>query len=380
MPKKVFVSGCFDLLHSGHVEFFQSAAAYGDELYVALGSDKTVYDLKGRPPINTEEERRFMVQNVACVHKAFVSQGSGYLDFEPELRAIHPDVFVVNEDGNTPDKRKLVESLGIEYVVLKRTPHGGLMPRSTTELRSLDRLPYRIDLAGGWLDQPFVSKHHPGSVITLSIEPTIEFNERSGMATSTRRTAMKLWGNRLPFDDPHKLAYILFCCDNPPGTREISGAQDTIGLIFSGLARSDYDGQYWPHHIEHLPDEDALRFVESLIVLIPLGPREDGYNVLSKTYITSQRAQALAEATDDCWQAILDRDAVRFGAAVRRSFEAQVAMFPHMVSTTIMELIEQYRDLALGYKISGAGGGGYLILIADREIENGIHIVARRTL
>ncbi|NOZ70955.1 MAG: adenylyltransferase/cytidyltransferase family protein [Chloroflexi bacterium] len=380
MPKKVFVSGCFDLLHSGHVEFFQSAAAYGDELYVALGSDKTVYDLKGRPPINTEEERRFMVQNVACVHKAFVSQGSGYLDFEPELRAIHPDVFVVNEDGNTPDKRKLVESLGIEYVVLKRTPHSGLKPRSTTELRSIDCLPYRIDLAGGWLDQPFVSKHHPGSVITLSIEPTIEFNERSGMATSTRRTAMKLWGNRLPIDDPHKLAYILFCCDNPPGTTEISGAQDTIGLIFSGLARSDYDGQYWPHHIEHLPDEDALRFVENLIVLIPLGPREDGYNVLSKTYITSQRAQALAEATDDCWQAILERDAVRFGAAVRRSFEAQVAMFPHMVSATIMELIEQYRDLALGYKISGAGGGGYLILVADREIENGIHIVARRTL
>ncbi len=64
--KKVFVSGCFDLLHSGHVEFFQRAAAYGD-LYVALGSDKTVFDLKGRPPVNSEEERRFMVGSVACV-------------------------------------------------------------------------------------------------------------------------------------------------------------------------------------------------------------------------------------------------------------------------------------------------------------------------
>ena len=65
--KSVFVSGCFDLLHSGHVEFFQRAAAFGD-LTVALGSDKTVFDLKGRPPINSEEERRFMAGSVSCVH------------------------------------------------------------------------------------------------------------------------------------------------------------------------------------------------------------------------------------------------------------------------------------------------------------------------
>ena len=377
---KVFVSGCFDLLHSGHVEFFQRAAAYGDELYVALGSDKTVFDLKGRPPVNTEQERLFMVQNVACVHHAFISSGSGYLDFEPELREIMPDVFVVNEDGNTPDKRALVESLGIEYVVLQRDPHQGLTPRSTTALRQINQLPYRIDLAGGWLDQPFVSKHHPGSVITLSIEPTLEFNERSGMATSTRRTAQKIWGNRLPVDDPHKLAYILFCCDNPPGTTEISGAQDAIGLVFPGLARSDYDGAYWPHHIERLHDEDALRFVENLIYLIPLGPREHGFNVLADTCITPAGARALAVAAEDAWQAILDRDAAAFGDAVRRSFEAQIAMFPHMVTPAILNLIESYRDRALGWKLSGAGGGGYLVLVADEPIENGIRIVARRAL
>ncbi len=50
----VFISGCFDMLHSGHVEFFQRAAALGDQLYVALGSDQTVYDLKGRSPANIE--------------------------------------------------------------------------------------------------------------------------------------------------------------------------------------------------------------------------------------------------------------------------------------------------------------------------------------
>ena len=112
MVKKVFVSGCFDLMHSGHVEFFKEAASYGD-LYVALGSDRTVNDLKGRPPINTEAERLFMVRSVSWVKEAFISQGSGILDFVEELKAIQPDLFVVNEEGNTPDKRELVESLGI---------------------------------------------------------------------------------------------------------------------------------------------------------------------------------------------------------------------------------------------------------------------------
>ncbi len=108
-----------------------------------------------------------MVQYVGCVHQALISSGCGYLDFEPALRAIQPDVFVVNEDGNTPEKRKLVQNLGIEYVVLQRTPHDGLLPRSTTDLRKIDQLSYRIDLAGGWLDQSFRLQtsswlsHHP---------------------------------------------------------------------------------------------------------------------------------------------------------------------------------------------------------------------------
>ena len=161
---------------------------------MGLGSDRTVFNLKGRPPVNSEQERLFMVQSVSCVHLAFVAQGAGLLDFAAELREMRPDVFVVNADGNTPDKRKLCEGLGIAYVVLQRQPHEGLAQRSSTDLRRLQRMPYRIDLAGGWLDQPFVSTHFPGPVITVSIEPTLEFNECSGMASSTRRTALKLWG------------------------------------------------------------------------------------------------------------------------------------------------------------------------------------------
>jgi cytidyltransferase-like protein len=378
MKKKVFVSGCFDMLHSGHVEFLRRAAAYGDELYVALGSDKTVYDLKGRAPVNSEGERRFMLQAVNCVHAAFVSSGSGHLDFEPELRALQPDVFVVNEDGNTPAKRRMCEQLGIAYVVLDRTPHEALPPRSTTDLRRVDQMPYRIDLAGGWLDQPFVSKHHPGAVITLSIEPTVEFNERSGMATSTRRTALELWGAKLPVGDPNKTAKILFCCDNPPGTQEVSGAQDAIGIVFAGLARADFCGEYWPRHIEHLQDEGALQFVESALYLLPLGPRSDDYAVLSQTHIDRNSACALARATDQCWEAIQARDLQGFGSAVKASFEAQIAMFPHMVTPSMRELLAEHANEALGWKVSGAGGGGYIILVAERPIPHALRPIARR--
>lgn len=188
---KVFVSGCFDLLHSGHVAFLQSAAALG-ELHVAVGSDATVFQLKGRSPVNSEEERLFMVRSVRGVAHAFISRGSGMLDFEPELRARQPDIFVVNEDGNVPRKERLCRELGIRYVVLARKPAPELPSRSSTELRAEEVMPYRIDLAGGWLDQPFVSELWPGPVLTISLEPTVPFNERSGMATSTRNHALEL--------------------------------------------------------------------------------------------------------------------------------------------------------------------------------------------
>lgn len=377
MSKKVFVSGCFDMLHSGHIAFFKEAASLGD-LYVALGSDRTVYELKGRLPVNREDERLFMVKAVSCVHDAFISQGGGILDFEQELRSLKPDFLVVNEDGNIPAKRALCEELGVEYVVLRREPHGDLPRRSTTDLRQLERMPYRIDLAGGWLDQPFVSRHYPGSVITISLLPTVEFNERSGMATSTRLSALDLWGPKLPPGDPEKLAKILFCYDNPPGTQEVSGSQDAIGIAMPGLNKAYYEGKYWPARIDRVGDELTLQFIERALYLVPLGPRGPEFDVLSHTNINRDNARALAGATDACWEAILAHDIEGFGGALRAGFEAQIAMFPHMVNDTIQSLVQQYRNRALGWKVSGAGGGGYLILVSDRPVAEGFQIVVRR--
>lgn len=377
MAKKVFVSGCFDLLHSGHIAFFQEAASYGD-LYVAIGSDRTVFELKGRKPINSEDERLFMIQSISCVKQAFISQGSGILDFVGELRDMAPDILIVNADGDIPGKEDLCRNLGIKYVVLKREPHGDLTRRSTTALKELNRIPYRIDLAGGWLDQPSVSEKHPGAVITISLEPTIEFNERSGMASSTRQKAIEMWGPRLPVGDLEKLAKMLFCFDNPPGTEYVSGAQDSIGIVYPGLARSCYDGVYWPTRIDHVRDETVLQFIEQSLYLKPLGPRHADFDVLSNTRITEVGAGALAKATDNCWQAILGKDVQGFGRSVRQAFEAQVAMYPNMMNDMVRELIHQFQDTALGWKLSGAGGGGYLILVSEEPVDNAVRVLIRR--
>jgi cytidyltransferase-like protein len=377
--KKIMVSGCFDMLHSGHVEFFRQAAKYGD-LYVAIGSDKTIYELKKRAAVNNQDERLFMVQSVRWVEEAFISRGSGKLDFIEELKEIKPDYFLVNGEGHSSEKEELCKSLGIDYLILKREPYQNLIPRSTSELRLVDRLPYRIDLAGGWLDQPFVSQYHPGPVVTISLEPTLEFNRRSGMATSTRENAREIWGTKMPQGDYEKLAKLLFSYDNPPGTQTISGSQDSIGLVFPGIAKAHYDGKYWPEYIEHNIKEELLHFVENNLYLIPLSPREEEYDVLADTQINMINAKSLAEAADDLWIAIQNLDIKSFGTSMRKAFEAQILMFPNMMNDSVKTLINKYQECSLGWKLSGAGGGGYLILVSEDPIDNAIQVSARRAL
>ena len=378
MTKKVFVSGCYDMLHSGHIAFFLEAASHG-ELYVGLGSDKTIGQLKGRKTINTDHERLFMVQALRMVKEAWINSGSGLMDFEKEVTDLHPDIFFVNEDGFTPDKQEFCSRLGIDLVVSRRIPHEGLPTRSTTSLRQECLIPFRLDLAGGWLDQPFVSKYYPGPVITISLEPEIEFNDRSGMASSTRKKAIDLWQTDIPEGDPEKLARTLFCVENPPGTNYISGSQDSIGIVFPGVNHIVYPkGNYWPEKINSVNEEETLSWIEQHLYLINLSPRESGYDVLSDTHIDEDGARRLADAANEVWHSIRHRDLKAFGTGLRKSFEAQVAMFPNMVNPYILEQIENYSTEALGWKISGAGGGGYLVLVADKPIKNGIQVKIRR--
>lgn len=378
--KKVFVSGCYDMLHSGHVAFFKEAAKYGD-LYVGIGSDATIFQLKARKTICSEAERLYMVKAIRYVTDAFINPGSGMMDFVEVVEQIKPDVFVVNEDGGSETKRQFCAERGIEYVVLQREPDAGLEARSTTLLRTQvkPQLPYRLDLAGTWIDQPYVSKCGAGWAITISLEPTIEFMERGGMATSTRNAMKKIWPYNLPAYDPEKLAKLVFCFENEPEKGgHISGAQDPIGICIPGLCRHYYNNHYWPEKIEMVHDEATLAWLEEHLCMIPLFARPEGTSVVAGSRIDEVGVQALAAASDACWEAILKHDLTAFAAAFKASFEAQTAMFPAMLSNGVEAWIERYREQALAWKLSGAGAGGYLVLVCEVPPVEAIRIKIRR--
>ncbi|HVN19382.1 MAG TPA: adenylyltransferase/cytidyltransferase family protein [Dongiaceae bacterium] len=133
--KKVIVSGCFDWLHSGHVRFFEEVSRYGD-LYVVVGHDANIRLLKGEGhPLQSQQERRYAVGAVRYVKEALISTGEGWLDADPEIRQLKPDIYAVNEDGDVGGKRDYCAALGIQYLVLKRTPAPGLPARTSTSLR-----------------------------------------------------------------------------------------------------------------------------------------------------------------------------------------------------------------------------------------------------
>lgn len=132
---KVFVSGCFDVLHSGHIAFLEEAASYGD-VYVSIGSDATVMALKNRKTMYTEEERKYMLEAIRFVKKVYIGPDTGkILDFAPLLDEVKPDIFFVNSDGTSDAKKEFVESKGIRYVTSSRIPHANLPERSTTSIR-----------------------------------------------------------------------------------------------------------------------------------------------------------------------------------------------------------------------------------------------------
>jgi cytidyltransferase-like protein len=133
--KKVVATGSYDWFHSGHVRFFEEVSAYGD-LYVIVGHDANIRLLKGDGhPLLPQAERRYVVASIKYVKQALISSGDGWLDAEPEIQLLKPDIYAVNEDGDKGGKREYCKKHGIQYLVLKRVPAPGLPRRSSTNLR-----------------------------------------------------------------------------------------------------------------------------------------------------------------------------------------------------------------------------------------------------
>ena len=383
---KVLVSGCYDLIHAGHVYFFELAAEYGD-VYVCVGADANVEALKHHKTLLSEGERRYIVDSLKFVKSARVSTGTGMLDFEPDLVELKPDMFIVNEDGHTEDKKQLCEKYGVKYVILPRVPKPGLPARSSTALKAalsgktaddLEAvLPYRICLAGGWLDQPFVSKLAPGPVLTVGIHPTRRFSFRSGMATSTR----EVWKRVAPYgvfnDDAVELAKLLFGYENPPGSKYVSGSQDHLGLTLPGANYLYYNGEYWPERIESIIDDETCDWLEQSIVMVELFERPDGYNPLVQQNITPEGVKKLAAAAELCWEGIAAKDIRKFGAGLTGTHNAWAEILP---LTTNQEIEDTMAKYPCHGRITSGCGGGYIVMATEDDVPDGFRVKVRRTM
>ena len=374
--KKVLVSGCFDLLHGGHIAFLKTAASYGD-LYVSVGRDDNLLILKGTKPFFSQEERLFIIKSIKYVSDAFLTSGTGMLDFEPDIKRIKPDIFIVNGDGHTPEKESLCKGNGVEYIVLERIPEEGLPVRSSSETKKEMRFPYRLCLAGGWIDQPWVSKIYPGSVVVTQIWPTMDFNGRSGLATSSRECGIKIWGDRYPDGDPLENAKLLFGAENPPGTEYVSGSQDQLGLLLPGVNRLYYDGEYWPDKIESNIDKEICDWLSNVIHLVRLKPRPEGYDPLKEMHLEKPFIRELGEAGDKCWESILTKDITGFGKAMTNTLISWKKILPLTVPDEIMKEMEtNYLSKYPGAITSGAGGG-YVIVASEKKVPGEVKIKVR---
>jgi len=374
--KKIFVSGCYDLIHGGHVAFFKTASAYGD-VYVSIGRDENLLLLKGKKPVFSEEERLYIVKSIRYVHEAFLASGMGMLDFEPDLIRIKPDIFVVNSDGSTHDKEVLCKKLGIEYLVLDRIPEPGLPARSSSGTKRDLKFPFRLCLAGGWMDQPWVSKMHPGSVVVAQIWPTMNFNDRSGLATSSRKIGIQLWGDKYPEGDFRENAKLLFGAENPPGKMYVSGSQDQIGLLYPGINQLCYNGGYWPERIESTTKKDICDWLSDVLHLVPLEPRPDGYDPLKIMHLEKHLIRELGEAGDLCWESIIKKDLKGLGKALTNTLLSWKKILPLTVPDWVMHEMETKYFPNYPGAITSGSGGGYVIVVSDKEVAGAIKIKVR---
>ena len=249
-------------------------------------------------------------------------------------------------------------------------------------------LPYRLQLAGGWIDQPFVSVHDPeppGSMVVVSLEPTVRYMDRCGMATGTRARARSLWGEALPAGrDPMELVHELYAAEND-GLAEPSGSQDMCGLIFPGVSRLDYDasveGGWFPSHVESTRDPDVARWLEGVLHLVPVAPRPPGYGPLGVKRLDSAWVRRLGRSGADCYDAIAAQDLGALGASMNECSRCWDAILPQVhehptITVDLRGLLEAYQSRYPGAMYSGCGGG-YLVVASNEKVPGSFHVTVR---
>jgi hypothetical protein len=251
------------------------------------------------------------------------------------------------------------------------------------------KIPYRLALAGGWIDQPFISSRNPsppGSMVVVSLEPTFRFMNRCGICSSTRDIARRLWNDELPDKNPDELVHELYMEENQDKA-EPSGSQDMIGLIYPGINRLDYDfqvhGGIFPAHIESLNEPDTARWLEKHLFILAVSPRPEGYNPLGIKQLDPDWVQRLGQSGWRCFEAIRTKNLQELGASFNECMACWASLLPHTVkhptlTVDIQSLLKVYQSQYPGAMFSGCGGG-YLFVASEKPVPGGFQVTIRIT-
>jgi len=251
----------------------------------------------------------------------------------------------------------------------------------------IGRIPHRMALAGGWIDQPFVSRLNPappGSMVVVGLEPVLWLMDRSGMASGTRKVALELWGGVLPNRPLAELVRELYWAENKDQV-EPSGSQDMIGLIYPGVSRLDYDaeveGGYFPARIASCCDLDVAQWLESNLHLVPINQRPEGYAPLGIRNLDPEWIRRLGQTGKDCYSAIVAKDIGGLAASMNECMTCWEKILPHTVQHPSIKIdlkgiLRYYQSRYAGAMYSGCGGG-YLIVASEEHVAAALHVKVR---
>jgi len=258
----------------------------------------------------------------------------------------------------------------------------------TTDITDvIGKLPYRIAFAGGWIDQPFISKHNPtppGSMVVVGLQPTMRFMNRCGMGTSTRKLASQIWNGSIPNRTPDELIRELYSAENN-GKEEPSGSQDMAGLIYPGVIRLDYDfhhaGGYFPVYIESNSDPIVAQWLERVLHVVPIAQRPPGYNPLGEQNLDPEWISRLGQTGKDCFNAILEKDAQALGASFNECMLCWQAILPHTVrhptiTIDLLKILAYFQSRYDGAMYSGCGGG-YIFVVSEGKVPGAFNVTVR---
>jgi hypothetical protein len=248
----------------------------------------------------------------------------------------------------------------------------------------IGNIPHRMALAGGWIDQPFVSRNNPsppGSMVVVSLEPNLWFMDRCGLASGTRKVAMELWGRTVPDRPREELVRELYRAENQHKA-DPSGSQDMIGLLYPGVSRLDYDaefeGGYFPAHIESNCDPGIARWLETVIHFVPINQRPEGYNPLGIKNLDAEWIRQLGQTGKDCFDAIVAKDVRGLAASMNHSMRCSGAILPHTLKHPTIRIdlpatIGYYQRRYAGAMYSGCGGG-YVIVASEEPVPGALKV------